>query len=88
MGSETFLAEHLPLPEDNGEDDEDVISFELPQHLAGSSVPVQSPPLALIAASHTRPPSKVPSGHKHVPSIGTLTDARNVYTTRGSRRAR
>ncbi|KAG6866932.1 hypothetical protein C0991_003848 [Blastosporella zonata] len=75
VGSETFLAEHLPLPEDAGSEEDEA----LPE------VEVENvPPPVLVPV--VRPTSKV--GHRKAPSIDTLTDARNVYTTRGSRRVR
>ncbi|GLB34934.1 putative kinesin-domain-containing protein [Lyophyllum shimeji] len=83
VGSETFLAEHLPLPEDDGLD-EDNETFELPQ----SSTEPENIPTPQAAPPPSKPPSKPAPTHKTLPSVGTLTDARNVYTTRGSRRAR
>ncbi|KAF8077927.1 kinesin 2 [Lyophyllum atratum] len=86
VGSETFLAEHLPLPEDDGLDDE-TDTLELPQSLVEpENIPttVMAPTIPL----QTRLPSKPGPTHKSGSSVGTLTDARNVYTTRGSRRAR
>ncbi|KAG5645219.1 hypothetical protein DXG03_006636 [Asterophora parasitica] len=90
VGSETFLAEHLALPDDDGDDDkaEDADAFELqmptlePENLP---TPIPTSTMAPIIPP-ARPPSKL--GHKRTPSVGTLTDSRNVYTTRASRRAR
>ncbi|KAG5342766.1 hypothetical protein C0989_008716 [Termitomyces sp. Mn162] len=85
VGSETFLAEHMTLPEDEVHEDEESNSLDLTPDMEVENVPpplvVPVPPLPV-----TRPASKM--GHKRAPSTDTLTDARNVYTTRSSRRAR
>ncbi|KAG6818097.1 hypothetical protein H0H87_000001 [Tephrocybe sp. NHM501043] len=86
VGSETFLAEHLPLPEDTGpeaESDASELPLEVELELENVPPPHAAPALTLPV---TRLASK--SGHRKVSSIDTLTDTRNVYTTRGSRRAR
>ncbi|KAG6909696.1 hypothetical protein DXG01_015897 [Tephrocybe rancida] len=83
VGSETSLAVHLPLPEDDGPDEAGEV-FDLSPEVEVENVP---PPLALSPPSPVaRPATKI--GHRRAPSVDTLTDARNVYTTRGSRRAR
>ncbi|KAG5638374.1 hypothetical protein H0H81_000385 [Sphagnurus paluster] len=83
IDSETFLAEHLPIPEADGTEESldsnlEVLSLPDPENIPSPTPAVPKP---------SRPTSKL-SGHKKAPSVGTLTDARNVYTTRGSRRAR
>ncbi|KAK0210776.1 kinesin 2 [Desarmillaria ectypa] len=91
VDTETFLAEYLPLPE------EDDIAMAIHETLSSS---VQSPgspvaPASLISsASSVSCPSIPQPIMKRNPKYstkgsrvtGTLTDARNVYTTRGSRR--
>ncbi|KAF8894637.1 kinesin 2 [Infundibulicybe gibba] len=111
VGSETFLAEHLPLPDRESEDegfDDDGDHTQRPKALPP---PLSPPPLAareplespipdslassVSSSSSFAPPIPRPTvplpkkarAHKTVPSIGTLTDARNIYTTR-SRRVR
>lgn len=55
---------------------------------AMSQVPMP-PTSTSIPATNIKPATKTPPEHKKsVSSIGTLIDSRNVYTTRGSRRAR
>lgn len=86
--SETFLAEHLPLPEAGDDlDDNEPIAIEEP------IPPVESPISA--ASSTSQPPAPHPSlrppmnrkiTKSVLPSLAPLADARNVYTTRGSRR--
>ncbi|RDB21393.1 Kinesin-like protein bimC [Hypsizygus marmoreus] len=101
VGSETFLAEHLPLPEDDEGLEDDTETFELlkpvvePENTPvdgvsdGVSLASSESSTSSIPVPQHRPVSKTGMGHKKaVPSLGTLTDARNVYTTRGSRRAR
>jgi kinesin family protein 11 len=100
IGSETFLAEHLPLPEEGDGMDEDMdikltedeTPVELENILVTGSPPSTSSSLdtTLSILKAAQPPQlKKVSGPKiGVTSLGTLTDSRNVYTTRGSRRAR
>jgi kinesin family protein 11 len=101
IGSETFLAEHLPLPEGNNGMDEDM---DMRQKEA--QIPVEpdnivvsgSPSAASSSSSDSKSstlkvapplqPKKVLGRQTGIPSLGTLTDSQNVYTTRGSRRAR
>ncbi|KAG6814360.1 hypothetical protein H0H92_010946 [Tricholoma furcatifolium] len=79
VGSETFLAEHLPLPEDDAVKHEEGDLFESQPEAELENVPPSQP--AVLPT--TRPMSKM--GRKRAPSIDTLADARNVYTTRGAR---
>ncbi|KAG6879988.1 hypothetical protein C0992_008581 [Termitomyces sp. T32_za158] len=85
VGSETPLSEHPTLPE--GTVQEDLESIELIPDVEVENVP---PPLVVPVAPLpvTQPASKMARGYKRAPSMDTLTDARNVYTTRASRRAR
>lgn len=89
ISSEKFLAEHLPL--DDIEDvDAKVIEAEPPIELENVAV-AGSPEAALLSSSDRTPPlplKKVLGPQTGIPSLGTLTDSRNVYTTRGLRRAR
>lgn len=104
VGSGTFLAEHLPFPEEGGDLDDDTKTM-FPSTTPISPEPENIPsmvgsPDALSLISSTSsiasgvapgprlPLKKAPSHRKGIPSLGTLTDSRNVYTTRGSRRAR
>ncbi|KAG6890679.1 hypothetical protein C0995_005051 [Termitomyces sp. Mi166 len=80
VSSETFLAEHLPLPEDDSQEDEERNALDLTPDMEVENMP---PPLVVpvaIPLPVTRPVSKI--GHKRAPSIDTLADARNVYTYR------
>lgn len=107
VGSETFLAEHLPLPEEGGDldDDDDATTTMFPSKKLVSPEPenipstVGSPDTVSLVSSTSSiasapvpaarlPLKKAPSHRKGIPSIGTLTDSRNVYATRGSRRPR
>lgn len=103
-GSETFLAEHLPLPEEDELEEAIAVDQEPKSPLAESEeVSPAASPLGLLGTSSSSasssnsvlapfivPPSRVPTGKsKAGPSqIAPLTDTRNIYTTRGSRRAR
>ncbi|KAL1755911.1 kinesin 2 [Schizophyllum commune] len=122
VGSETFIAEHVPLPDeevlrspDSGIASATTSRVPTPTPAARAS-PIPSSPESVapsvasfapsVASSSTsslaRPPADPPAApptrmaHRRTnsklggipaPSIGTLTDARNVYTTR-SRRVR
>jgi kinesin family protein 11 len=102
FGSKTFLAEHLPLPEEGDDLEEDTTTIFTPKSPVSpepENIPsaVGSPDALLSSLSSTTsnavpaprlPLKKAPSHRKGIPSLGTLTDARNVYTTRGPRRAR
>jgi kinesin family protein 11 len=102
IGGELFLAEHLPLPEGDDGMDEDMdtrqndtkIPIELDNILvSGSPTAVSSSSSSDSTFSTLKvvPPSqpkKVLGRQTGIPSLGTLTDSQNVYTTRGSRRAR
>ncbi|KAK0450884.1 kinesin 2 [Armillaria borealis] len=87
VGSETFLAEHLPLPEED-----DIMAVD--EILSSPGSPVAPASLVSSASSVSYPsiPQPVMKGNTKYSTkgtgvvTGTLTDARNVYTTRGSRR--
>ncbi|KAK0228559.1 kinesin 2 [Armillaria fumosa] len=87
VGSETSLAEHLPLSE------EDAI-MAVDEILSSPLSPVAPASLVSSASSVSYPsiPQPAMKGNTKYSTkgtgvaTGTLTDARNVYTTRGSRR--
>ncbi|KAK0197090.1 kinesin 2 [Armillaria mellea] len=88
VGSETFLAGHLPLPEDQ----DDIMAVD--EILSSPLSPVAPASLVSSTSSVSYPsiPQPVMKGNTKYSTkgtgvvTGTLTDARNVYTTRGSRR--
>ncbi|KAJ7109400.1 kinesin 2 [Mycena epipterygia] len=85
-GSETFLAEHRPLPEVEAEEDEMVVDEEPLTESSSSSPSPAAVSLASSASSTAAPPLRqIPVAKKTVgskPGIAPLTDTRNVYTTR------
>ncbi|KAJ6496722.1 kinesin 2 [Mycena vitilis] len=91
-GSETFLAEHRPLPEAETEDEDlDVMAVDeevkSPLSESYSSDSPLAVSLASSASSIALPPPRqqIPVAKKGVgsrPGIAPLTDTRNVYTTR------
>ena len=99
--NQTFLAEHLPLPgKDDGVDEDmdmKLVEADSPVELenipaapslgASSSLSSSDSMLPILKAV---PPLQLEKGSipKSVTSLGTLTDSRNVYTTRGLRRGR
>jgi len=105
--SDTFLAEHLPLPAEDEHDEAMTVAEEpkSPTVESGEVSPVVSP-LGLVgslsssaSSSNSVPaplgvfPPRVPTGKSWKSKVGQsqiepLTDARNIYTTRGLRRAR
>ncbi|KAK0459751.1 kinesin 2 [Desarmillaria tabescens] len=90
--NEAFLAEHLPLPEED--DIASVIDETLSSSAQSPSSPVAPASLVSSASSVSYPsiPQPIMKGNTKYSTkgsgalTGTLTDARNVYTTRGSRR--
>ncbi|TRM62495.1 kinesin 2 [Schizophyllum amplum] len=100
VGSETFIAEHVPLPDGDVPLSPDEAAASLAHCVIPESAVPSSSVASSAASSLSRPPvepaAAPPARVTHrrtnsklgIPSaIGTLTDARNVYTTR-SRRAR
>jgi len=95
-GSDTFLAEHRPLPEPEVEEEEDVDAMIVDEGvrspLSESGSSSESPAavsLASSASSNALPPprqipvpKKIGVGVGSRPAIAPLTDTRNVYTTR------
>ncbi|KAJ7774581.1 kinesin-domain-containing protein [Mycena maculata] len=92
-GSETFLAEHRPLPEAEAEEEDAdimVIDEGLRSPLTESSSSSESPAAVSLASSVASsvgllPPRQIPVPKKGVGSrtgIPPLTDTRNVYTMR------
>ncbi|KAF9464724.1 kinesin 2 [Collybia nuda] len=103
VGPGTLPAEHISLPEESDDLGDDTIttfplrnsfSTELENVPSGVSSPDALSPhsstsVSLDVVPMPRLPLKKAPGHrKGIPSLGTLTDSRNIYTTRGSRRAR
>lgn len=101
IGRETFLAEHLPLPEGDDGMDEDmdmkITEIECPVEpeniLTGSpgapsSLSSSDSSLSILKVAPPLQLKKVAGPKTGNPLLGTLTDSRNVYTTRRSRRAR
>jgi len=94
ISSETFLAEHLPLPGGDGDVDVKTEEAESPIELehfsstGGASLSSSDSSLSILKAARPLQPKKASGPDKGIPSLGTLTDSRNVYMTRGSRRAR
>jgi kinesin family member 11 len=97
-----FLAEHLPLPEEDdgiGEDMDTKLTeaeFVEPENmpvvgspdLASSPSSATDSTISILQVAAPLRPKKVSGQRTGIPSLGTLTDSRNVYTTRVSRRAR
>jgi kinesin family member 11 len=99
--SETFPAEHPPPEEDDGMDEDmdmKLTEAESPVEVenmpvAGSPDPASSPSssdstLSILKAPLPLQLRKASGQRTGIPSLGTLMDSRNVYTTRSSRRAR
>ncbi|KAG6900877.1 hypothetical protein C0993_009995 [Termitomyces sp. T159_Od127] len=85
--SETFLAEP-PLTEGGVQENEKIVELTPDVEVENVPPPPPPPPLVMpvVPLPVTKPASKL--GYRRAPSIDTLTDARNVYITRASRRAR
>ncbi|KAF8212191.1 kinesin 2 [Mycena galopus ATCC 62051] len=89
VGSETFLAEHRPLPEPE-EDEEDVEEMAVDEDVRSplSESASESPEAVSLASSASSsnalpPPRQIPVPKKTSrPAIAPLTDTRNVYTMR------
>ncbi|KAJ7632641.1 kinesin 2 [Roridomyces roridus] len=95
VGSETFLAEHRPLPDDVAEEEATAMVLDEPKSpLTESSSSSESPAAVSLASSVASsvgmpPPRQIPVPKKGVGSrkggvadIPPLSDTRNVYTTR------
>ncbi|KAJ6630825.1 kinesin motor domain-containing protein [Mycena sp. CBHHK59/15] len=93
VGSETFVAEHVPLPQVEVEEGLDAMMVDdglrspLSESASSSSDSPITVSLASSASSTALPPPhrQIPVTKKGVgsrPGIAPLTDARNVYTTR------
>ncbi|KAJ7709881.1 P-loop containing nucleoside triphosphate hydrolase protein [Mycena rosella] len=90
-GSETFLAEHRPLPEVEPEEELDgmMIDEDLRSPLTESTSSSESPAAVSLASSVSSvappPVRQIPVAKKVVgsrPGLAPLADTRNVYTTR------
>lgn len=92
VGSETFVAEHLPLPDDEGRAEIEVEGSDVESLSARSTTTVSSQP---SAPNSPPPPQRTKNVSKQqgrgkntlaaIP-LEPLVDSRNVYLTRGSRR--
>lgn len=90
-GSDTFLAEHRPLPEPEPEEEEDVNAMAVDEDVrsplsesGGSESPVAVSLASSASSSNALPPPRqIPVPKKGSrPAIAPLTDTRNVYTMR------
>jgi len=93
VGSETFLAEHLPLPDEDAETDFREVPVTPTLEAPPPPMALESPPPdSTSTAASVPPPAPVPitrtksTRSVKPPSGPPLVDSRNVYTTRGSRR--
>ncbi|KAL6309249.1 P-loop containing nucleoside triphosphate hydrolase protein [Sparassis latifolia] len=80
-GSETFIAEHLPLPEEDSSEGQSSLHVKLLSSSAPSTLSPSPPLLGMKKIADGVPKSKLPS------TMGTLTErSTNVLAARGSRR--
>ncbi|KAJ7938677.1 hypothetical protein B0H13DRAFT_2554490 [Mycena leptocephala] len=87
--SDTFLAQHRPLPEVVAEDEDAMAVDEVMSPLSKPGSSGKSPAAISLASSASSialpPPRQIPVAKKGVgsrPGIAPLTDTLNVYTTR------